>query len=127
MKFKINWNSPTQGTQSTTVDAINTFAAQEQFDSMYGGISGLNVISISPIFDKEEYSESEQFYSSESSGGESSDSLSSVIGGGAITLGIVVAFAGLFFLPVGILAMIVGGAIGWLGMQLGFWLSDRGW
>lgn len=126
MKYKVAWSSPTQGIKSTTVDAINISAAQEQVESMYANIDGFSLISTSPVFDREEYSEpsdSGQSYS-ESGGG---DSLSTVIGGGAIFIGAVIVFAGFFFLPAGILAMIVGGLVGWLGMKLGFWLSDRGW
>ena len=127
MKYKIAWSSPTQGIQSSTVDAINTFAAKEQFESMYGQIDGLNVISISPLFEEEEYSEPEQSYSSGSSSGESSDSLSSVIGGGAFFVGFVIVIFGMFSLPTGIVAMIVGGAVGWIGWKVACWLSDRGW
>jgi hypothetical protein len=128
MKFKIAWSSPRQGIQSTTVDAINTFAAQEQVESMYAHIDGFRFISVSPVFDKKEYSEPEQFESShnESSGGDGDD-LSVTIGGAAIGFGALIAVAGLFFLPVGIVAMIIGGAIGFLGMKLAEFLSDRGW
>jgi hypothetical protein len=34
---------------------------------------------------------------------------------------------GLFTLPTGIGAMLVGGAIGWFGWKLACWLSDKGW
>lgn len=127
MKFKINWNSPVQGSQSTTVDAINTFAAREQFNSMYGNIKGLNIISIGPVFEKEEYSEPEESYSSESSGGGSDDDLSTIIGGGVVAAGGFIALFGLFTLPAGIIAMVIGGAVGWIGWKLACWLSDRGW
>lgn len=127
MKYKIAWSSPTQGIQSSTVDAINTFAAKEQFESMYGQIDGLNVISISPLFEKEEYSEPEQSYSSGSSSGESSSSFSDMIGGGAFFVGFIIVIFGMFSLPTGIVAMIVGGAVGWIGWKVACWLSDRGW
>lgn len=129
MKYKIVWNSPLQGSQSTIVDAINTFAAREQFNSMYGEIKGLNVVSISPVFEKKEHLEPQQSYnySSESSGGGSGDDFSTIIGGGAIALGFFIALFGLFTLPVGIIAMVIGGGVGWIGWKLACWLSDRGW
>jgi hypothetical protein len=129
MKFKIAWSSPIQGIQYTTVDALNTFAAREQFESMYGNIEGLSIISIGPVFDKKEYSEPEESYNvqSESSGGESDYDFSAVIGGGSIAAGFFIAIFGLFTLPTGIIAMVVGGAVGWVGWKLACWLSDRGW
>jgi len=127
MKYQINWNSPLQGPQSTTVDAINTFAAREQFESMYGAVQGLNVISISPVFNREEHSEPEESYSSESSGGGEPDDPSVMIASFGVMGGIVVALYGLFTLPTGIIAMVIGGAMGWFGWKAGCWLSDRGW
>jgi len=127
MKYQINWNSPLQGAQSTTIDAINGFAAREQFDSMYGSVQGLNVISISPVFEKEEYKELEESYSSESSSGGEMDDPSVMIATLGILGGIAVAFYGLFTLPAGIIAMLIGGAIGWVGWKIGCWLSDKGW
>jgi len=42
-------------------------------------------------------------------------------------IGAFIALIGLFSLPSGIIALVIGGLIGWGGMQLGFWISDRGW
>lgn len=127
MKFKVNWSSPHQGIQKTTIDAINPFAAREQIKSMYAHIDGFNIISISPISDKKESNQSQSSYTSQSSSGGSSSELSSVIGGGAFAVGFFIALFGLFTLPTGILAMIIGGAVGWVGWKVACWLSDRGW
>jgi hypothetical protein len=131
MKYKVAWSSPRQGIQSTTVDALNTFAAQEQVESMYAHIEGFRFISVSPVFEKKEQPEQQQSYSSVSSNSSSSggdgDDFSTIIGGAAIFAGVIVALFGLFTLPAGIIAMVLGGLIGWLGMKLAFWLSDRGW
>jgi hypothetical protein len=62
MKYKIDWSSPRQGIQSTTVDAINTFAVREQVESMYAHIDGFSFISVSPIFEKKKYSRPEESY-----------------------------------------------------------------
>jgi hypothetical protein len=129
MKYKVAWSSPRQGIKSTTVDALGPMQAQEQVESMYAHIEGFSFISVSPVFEKKEYSEPEQSYSSESSYSESdSDDDISV---GIATVGIFAAggfiLFGLFTLPSGIGAMLLGGAIGWLSWKLGCWLSDRGW
>jgi hypothetical protein len=50
-----------------------------------------------------------------------------MIGGGAFALGGFIILFGLFTLPSGIGAMLVGGAIGWFGWKLACWLSDKGW
>jgi hypothetical protein len=128
MNYKVSWSSPRQGIKSTTVDALGPMQAQEQVESMYANIEGFRIISVSPVFEKEEYSEPQQSYSSgsESSGG-SGDDFSTIIAGGSVALGGFVILLGLFTLPVGILAMVVGGAIGWVGWKLAGWLSDRGW
>ena len=128
MKYKVDWNSPSQGIQSTTVDALGPMQAKEQVNSMYAHIEGFGVYCVSPIFEKQERSEPQQSYSSgsQSSGG-SHDDFSTMIAGGSVVLGFFIALFGLFTLPVGILAMLVGGAIGWVGWKLADWLSDKGW
>jgi len=127
MKYQINWNSPLQGAQSTTIDAINTFAAREQFNSLYGNVKGINVISISPVFEREKHEEPEQSYVRESSSGGDADDPSVMIATVAIFGGAILGLYGLFTLPSGIGALILGGALGWVGWKLGCWLSDRGW
>jgi hypothetical protein len=131
MKYKVAWNSPRQGIQSTTVDALNTFAAQEQVESMYAHIDGFRVISISPVFEKNESPQPQQYYRPESSYSGSvssgSEEFSTMVGGAAFFVAGVAFLWGLFTLPSGIVAMILGGAIGWLGWKLSCWLSDRGW
>lgn len=128
MKYKVDWTSPRQGIQSTTVDALNMSAAREQVESMYAHIDGFNAYCVSPVFEKQERSEPEQSYnySSESSGGDAED-FSVMIGGAAVAAGFFIALFGLFTLPTGIVAMVIGGAVGWIGWKVACWLSDRGW
>jgi hypothetical protein len=130
MKYKVDWNSPSQGLQSTTVEAIGISQAREQVESMYAHIEGFRTISVSPVFEKKEYEKPQQSYNSDStysSGGGSDDDFSTIVATMALFVGGVIALFGLFTLPVGILAMVVGGAIGWVGWKLAGWLSDRGW
>ena len=130
MKYNVSWNSPRQGIRSTTVDALGPMQAQEQVESMYAHIDGFRINHVAPVFEKKEYSEPKQSYSSESSYSESSssdDDFSVMIGGGAFALGGFIILFGLFTLPSGIGAMLLGGAIGWLGWKVSCWLSDRGW
>ncbi len=131
MKYEVRWSSPTQGTRSTVVDALTLSTAQEQVESMYANIKGFNVIYVTPVFDKKEQPEVSESYSSSSSY-ESSDvdqnsSFSDVIGGASIFAGAVIFLFGLFYLPAGIIAMVVGGAVGFFGMKLAFLMSDKGW
>jgi hypothetical protein len=129
MKYKVDWNSPSQGLQSTTVEAIGLSQAREQVESMYAHVKDFRVFCVSPVFEKQEYSQPQQSYSSssESSGGGSDDDFSTIIGGGAVAAGFFIALFGLFTLPTGIIAMVIGGAVGWIGWKVACWLSDRGW
>ena len=132
MKYKVSWNSPLQGIQSTTVDALGPMQAQEQVESMYAHIQGFRFISVSPVFEKKEYSEPQKSYTSEPSqsdfsGGGGDDDFSTMIGAASFFIAGAAFLWGLFTLPSGIGAMLVGGAIGWLGWKLSCWLSDRGW
>ncbi len=132
MRFKVDWTSPKQGIRSTTVEAINMTAAKEQVESMYAGIEGFNAFCISPVFDNFKPSKHQQEQESRTipnstSEGSDDESLSTSIGGLAITLGAAIALLGLLTMPLGIFAILAGSAVGWLGMKLAFWLGDRGW
>ena len=131
MKYKISWNSPSQGIQSTEVEALGISQAREQVESMYADVNGFRVNNVSPVFEKKNHTESKESYSSNSSYSSDSsgggDDFSTIIATMAVLGGAVVALFGLFTLPVGIIAMVLGGGIGWLGMKLAFWMSDRGW
>lgn len=131
MKYKITWMSPTQGINSTEVEALNMTAAADQVKSMYSQIDGFKVVTVSPVFEKKEYSQPQESYSSnqasQSGGSEGFDSFSSAVGSIAFAAGGIIALFGLFTLPVGIVAMVIGGAVGWLGWKLACWLDDRGW
>ena len=130
MKYKVDWTSPRQGIRSTTVDAINLSAAKEQVESMYAHIEGFNAYCVSPVFEKEERDEPQRSSTSDSSSssvGGDADDPSTMIATLGILGGIAVALYGLFTLPAGIIAMVIGGGIGWIGWKIGCWLSDRGW
>jgi hypothetical protein len=132
MKYKVDWSSPKQGIRSTTVDALNMTAAKEQVESMYAHIEGFKAFCVSPVFEKKEYSEPQQSYSSvtpnsDSGSGGDGDSFSTMIGAASFFIAAIAILFGLFTLPSGIGAMLVGGAIGWLGWKLACWLSDKGW
>ena len=129
MKYKVDWSSPRQGIRSTTVDALGPMQAEEQVNSMYAHVEGFKSFCVSPVFEKQERSEPEQSYSSsyESSGGGDAEDFSVMIGGAAVAAGFFIALFGLFTLPTGIVAMVIGGAIGWVGWKVACWLSDRGW
>lgn len=130
MKYKVDWTSPRQGIQHTTVDALGPMQAQEQVESMYAHIEGFNAFCVSPVFEKKDYSEPQQSYSSESSqvvSGGGGDDFSTMIASISLFVAGVVIIFGLLTLPAGIGAMLVGGTIGWLGWKLACWLSDKGW
>jgi hypothetical protein len=132
MKYKVDWSSPRQGIRSTVVDALGPMQAQEQVESMYAHIEGFRFISTSPVFEKKEQPEQQQSYSSGSSNSDVSsggdvDDFSTMIGAGSFFIAAIAILFGLFTLPTGIGAMLVGGAIGWFGWKLACWLSDKGW
>lgn len=131
MKYKVDWTTPTQGNRSTTVDALTLSTAQEQVESMYRNLKGFRVVCVSPVFEKNEYQESETYsesYQSEEHSSSPDDfNLSTIVGTAGICMGAFIALVGLFTLPGGIIALVIGGFIGWSGMKLGFWISDRGW
>jgi hypothetical protein len=133
MKYKVSWNSPSQGIQSTTVDALGPMQAEEQVKSLYAHIKDFRMISVSPVFEKRESYETEPSWQSDSSPYDNdSDSeydgdVSAGIAGVGIFIAGCVILVGLFTLPVGIGAMIIGGAIGWLSWKLGEWLYGKGW
>jgi len=130
MKYKVDWSSPRQGIQSTMVDALNMTAAKEQVDSMYAHIDGFKVFCVSPVFEKEKtYQSYEQqpikVQLVESSDVGSDDDISATIAAGFIIVGGILIFLGMFNLPVGIFAMILGGGLGWLGWKIGCWMNDK--
>ena len=130
MKYKVDWSSPRQGIQSTTVDAINMTAAREQVESMYAHIEGFKAFCVSPVFEQNRDSDPQQSYYSNSPGnnyhiGDGDDDFSATIAAGFIVIGGILILVGLFNLPVGILAMILGGGIGWTGWKLGNWMNDK--
>lgn len=128
MKYKVDWTSPRQGIRSTTVDAIGPMQAEEQVSSMYAHIEGFKAYCVSPVFDKQKSSESQQSYSPsyESSGGSGDDFSATIAGVGFLVGGCLILF-GMFSLPSGVLAMLLGGAVGFLSWKIACWLSDRGW
>lgn len=130
MKYKVDWSSPRQGIQSTMVDALNMTAAKEQVDSMYAHIDGFKVFCVSPVFEKEKtYQSYEQqpikVQLVESSDVGSDDDISATIAAGFIVVGGILILLGMFSLPVGIFAMILGGGLGWLGWKIGCWMNDK--
>jgi hypothetical protein len=132
MKFKVDWTSPKQGICSTTVEALNMGAAKEQVESMYAGIKGFKAFCISPVFDNPKHADTQSLQKqcvieNSTSHVNEDDCLSTSIGGLAITIGAAKILIGLVTLPTGLVGIVAGVTIGWLGMQLAYWLSDRGW
>ena len=129
MKYKVVWNSPRQGIQSTTVDALGPMQAEEQVESMYAHIDGFRINHVTPVFEKQStytsYSQQpikvqlvESSYDHDFSAG--------VAGVGLVAGGCLILY-GFFTFPSGIGAMILGGAVGWLSWKAAMWLADRDW
>lgn len=130
MKYKVDWTSPRQGIRSTTVEALGLNQAKEQVESMYGNIEGFKVYCVSPVFEKQESTSSHGDVSINNSHTYSSSSgmgdISGVVGTLSLFAGGVIAIFGLITLPSGIVALVVGGTVGFLGMKLSYLLSDKG-
>lgn len=128
MKYKVDWYSPKQGPRSTEVEAISSYAAKEQVDSMFGEIEGYKSYSVVAVFEEKSQNNnlSENYNSHTPSSSDSDDFSATITGVGFLVAGIAILW-GLFTLPTGIGAMLLGGAIGWLSWKLGCWLSDHGW
>jgi hypothetical protein len=130
MKYKVVWNSPRQGIQSTTVDALGPMQAEEQVESMYAHIDGFRINHVTPVFEKQtthvSYGQQPIKVELVESSGSDDDFSASIGGAGLFVAGCLILF-GLFTLPSGIGAMLLGGAVGWLSWKVSCWLSDRGW
>lgn len=127
MNYTIRWSAPKQGTVSTEIDAINSFAAREQFNSLYSEIDGISVISVTPTFKSEELHrlQSESVTEREVSGYDRDISFGILMFGlfGALIL---IAY-GAFTAPGGIITMIIGGGLGFLTYKFADALATKGW
>ena len=129
MKYKVVWNSPLQGIQSTEVDAIGLMQAQEQVESMYAHIDGFRINHVTPVFEKQKSTNvglQEPLKVELVSSGGDEDFSAGVAGVGFLIAGCAILW-GMCTLPAGIGAMLLGGGIGWLSWKLACWLSDKGW
>jgi len=124
MKYEVKWTANNQVVESDYVESLNNSGARSQVESMRGNMPGFKVIGVYGVSDSNPNSTSTNVTHRESG---IDDDLSATIAGISVVAGGLVALIGLFMLPVGIIAGVIGGAIGWLGWKLADWLHDRGW
>jgi hypothetical protein len=124
MKYNVKWSAAgLSPVNIQEVEALNPDAAKDVVQSMYGSTEDFRIINVSASSPDVDYSS----YSSSSGVGGDADDPSTIIATGGIIGGVILVLFGLFTLPVGIFAMILGGAAGWLSWKLACWVSDRGW
>ena len=124
MKYEVKWTANNQVVESDYVESLNNSGARSQVESMRGNMPGFKVLGVYGTRDSDSNSTSTNVTHRESG---IDDDLSATIAGISVVAGGLVALIGLFMLPVGIIAGVIGGAIGWLGWKLADWLHDRGW
>ena len=124
MKYNVKWSAAgLSPVNIQEVEALNPDAAKDVVQSMYGSTEDFRIINVSASSPDVDYSS----YSSSSGVGGDADDPSTIIATGGIIGGVILVLFGLFTLPVGIFAMILGGAAGRLRWKLACWVSDRGW
>lgn len=127
MNYTIRWSAPKQGTKSTEIDAINAFAAREQFNSLYSEVEGINVISVTPTFKSEELHRLQSESVTESEVGDYDRDISfGILMFGSFGALILIAY-GVFTAPGGIITMIIGGGLGFLTYKFADALATKGW
>ena len=129
MKYEVKWTAHNSLIQSDIVESLNGIGAQSQIESMRGSMPGFHIIGTYAYNEPVDYSSSDSSNSTSSSEGYGYDMDFSA---NIVTFGLGV--AALLFIwglatitSTGILAMILGGFIGWLAWKVGTWLSDKGW
>ena len=128
MKFEVKWTANNQGIESDYVDSLNNFGARSQVESMRGNMPGFRIIGVHGV--RETYDNNSHSTPTTSNTQDSvfaDEELSTMVAATSVTAGGLIAIVGLFMLPVGIIAGVIGGLVGWLGWKLATWLQDRGW
>jgi len=124
MKYEVKWTAHNQLIESDYVDSLNNSGAESQVRSMRGNMPGFRVIG---VYGVRESSNNHSHCNSNTESSDSYDELSTIVAGTSVAAGGLIAIIGLFMLPVGIIAGVIGGLIGWLGWKFATWLQDRGW
>jgi len=128
MKFEVKWTANNQGIESDYVESLNNFGAEAQVVSMRGNMPGFRVIGVYGVRESSnDNSHSTPTTSNTQDGIFDDEELSTMVAATSVTAGGLIAIVGLFMLPVGIIAGVIGGLVGWLGWKLATWLQDRGW
>lgn len=127
MKYEVKWTANNQVVESDYVESLNNFGAEAQVVSMRGSMPGFRVIGVYGVRESSNDNSHSTSTHSDTQIFDSDDNLSTMVAATSVAAGGLVAIVGLFMLPVGIIAGVIGGAIGWLGWKLATWLQDRGW
>ena len=124
--FEVKWTANNELINTDVVESLNISGAEAQVRSKRDSIPGFRIIGVYGIrresFDSDSYTPTTRDNTPIAE-----DSVSAGVAGIGFVIGIGAFIVGCFMMPVGILAWIIGGLIGWCSWKLADWLNDRGW
>lgn len=124
--FEVKWTANNELIHTDVVESLNISGAEAQVRSKRDGIPGFRIIGVYGIrrksFDSDSYTPTTRDNTPIAE-----DSVSAGVAGIGFAAGFLAFIIGCFMMPVGILAWIIGGFIGWCSWKLADWLNDRGW
>ena len=127
MKYEVKWTANNNLIQSDIVESLNGIGAQSQVESMRGSMPGFHIIGTYAYNEPIDYSSSNSSTSASSSEGYDMDFSANIVVLGLGVSALLFIWGLVTISSTGILAMILGGFIGWLAWKVGSWLADRGW
>jgi len=127
MKYEVKWTAHNSLIQSDIVESLNGIGAQSQVESMRGSMPGFHIIGTYAYNEPIDYSSSNSSTSTSSSEGYDMDFSANIVVFGLGVSALLFIWGLATISSTGILAMILGGFIGWLAWKVGSWLADRGW
>jgi len=127
MKYEVKWTAHNSLIQSDIVESLNGIGAQSQIESMRGSMPGFRIIGTYAYNEPIDYSSSNNSTSTSSSEGYDMDFSANIVVAGFGAAALLIIWGLTTISSTGILAMILGGFVGWLAWKGGSWLADRGW
>ena len=125
--FEVKWTANNELIHTDVVESLNMSGAEAQVRSKRDDIPGFRIIGVYAINVRESLDWESYTPTTQNNTPIAEDSVSAGVAGIGFVIGIGAFIVGCFMMPVGILAWIIGGLIGWSSWKLADWLNDRGW